>query len=199
MSDEKTKAVIERHLKTEERREAFFQFVETHNLVEAQEELRGAYKMAVAPSINTISRWAEKRRRANDDLKFIQLIGEIKDDADRAQTFAKEIGDAQKLTEANVTMLSQALFRASRTKEPKAMKSSATLLSMLLEAVAKQNASRASVISAETARSRFQFDAAKAALAAAGDLQQIQKSKGSEREKVERAVTRLFGAKPKGT
>ena len=194
--DSKTRgdAEIDKIFKSEKDRDVFFVASEKRNLYETQTILKREHQLDL--SLNTISRWLGKERKSRADDAFFKLIGEIKDDAERADTFAKEIGDAQKLTTANVTMLSQALFRARRTNDPKAMRSSAILLSMLIEAVAKQNASKASVISAETSRDRFQFDAAKKALEHASELQDIQKSSGSEREKVERAVDRLFGKRP---
>ena len=188
-------AEIDKLFKTDEQHDAFFIESESRNLAATQKILAAApYKLDV--SINTISRWLRKVRTEKADDKFRELLVEIKDDATKAGQLAREVGDAHQLAEANVTMLSQALFRARRSDDPKALRSSAVLLSMVMEAVAKQNASRASVISAETSRDRFQFDAAKAALAAAADLQDIQKSKGSEKEKVDRAINRLFGTKP---
>jgi hypothetical protein len=76
------------------------------------------------------------------------------------------------------------------------MKSAALNLSMVIEAMAKDRKSKADVLSAETGRDKFQFDAAKAALAAAAELKEINESAGSEREKVERAIARLFGQRP---
>lgn len=186
-------AVLDTQLEDKEQEE-FFLFAENTTLVNAKQHLKAEYKIDV--SINTIGRWLEKVRKGKADNAFYRLIGEIKDDSNRAETFAKEIGSKQKLVDATVVMLAQMLFRARRSNDPAAMKQSAQLLSTIIGAVSSEKAATASVISAETQRSRFQFDAAKAALANAAELQTIQKSKGSEREKVERAVTTLFGKKP---
>jgi|GEM_PF-3845537 len=145
-------------------------------------------------SINRLGKWLEKIR---NEHKFSDLLAEIRADADRSEQVADALGDVGQLNESNIKMLSQALFAAQRTGNTKAVKNAVFGLSMIVEALAKDRSATASVITAETSRNRFQFDAAKAALAAAGDLQQIQKSSGSEREKVDRAIDRLFGTKPK--
>jgi mevalonate kinase len=143
-----------------------------------------------------LGKWLEKRRIDND---FAELMSNIRADADRAQLLSREIGKASGMDEALITMLGQALFETLRSKVKSKVKlrgKAAALLSMVVEAFAKDRKSRADVLTANTQRDRFQFDAAKAALDAAADLQEISRSKGSEREKVERAITRLFGTKP---
>lgn len=153
--------------------------------------LKAEFDLALNES--TLSRWLTKIR---NDQAFSDLLGEIRADAARADLVAESLGDVGRMNESNIKMLSQALFAAQRTGDTKAVSRAVIGLSMIVEALAKDKSSTASVISAETSRSRFQFDAAKAALAAAADLQEIQRSTGSEREKVDRAIARLFGAKP---
>jgi hypothetical protein len=188
-------AEIDKIFKSDKARDDFFFASESRNLYETAAVLKREHKLEV--SINTISRWLAKIRTQKADARFYQLISEIRDDRERAEQLGKEIGNAQKLSAANIMIIQQMLFRARQTGNPKQMMAAAQMLSMVLTAVAKEKASEASVISAETQRSRFQFDAAKAALAAAGQLQEISKSKGSEKEKVDRAIVAVFGTKPK--
>ncbi len=155
-----------------------------------------AAEFGVEISAARLGKWLEKQRI---DADFAELMSAIRADADRAQLLSREIGDASGMDEALIAMLGQGLFETLRSKDKDKIKlrgKAAATLSMVVEAFAKDRKSRADVVSAETQRDRFQFDAAKAALGAAADLQEISRSKGSEREKVERAITRLFGAKP---
>jgi hypothetical protein len=144
---------------------------------------------------SNLGRWLEKVR---NDRVFSDLLAEIRADADRSELVAESLGDVGRLNESNIKLLSQALFAAQRTGNMAAVKNAVFGLSMVVEALAKDRSATASVITAETSRSRFQFDAAKKALAHAAELQSISKSSGSEREKVERAIVRLFGQKPVG-
>lgn len=143
-----------------------------------------------------LGKWLEKRRIDND---FSELMSNIRADADRAHLLSNAVGDVAGMNEALVAMLGQALFETLRSKDKQKIKlqgKAAALLSMVVEAFAKDRKSKADVVVAGTQRDKFQFDAAKAALGAAADLQEISRSKGSEREKVERAIARLFGNKP---
>src|SRR4051812_45974033 len=177
---------------TPEQQEMVFAHCETVKLEDGARWLQAEFDVELSPQ--RLAKWLEKVR---NDRAFSDLLAEIRADADRAEHVADALGDVAQLNDSNIKMLSQALFAAQRTGNTKAVKNAVFGLSMIVEALAKDRSATASVITAETSRNRFQFDAAKAALAAAGDLQQIQKSSGSEREKVERAIDRLFGAKPK--
>jgi hypothetical protein len=196
-SKQRGDAEIDKIFKSDKDRDEFFIASEGRNLWETQKVLERDFKCNL--SLNTISRWLHKVRTERADQQFYLLIGEIKDDAARAETLAKEIGTERNLTSANVTMIEQMLFRARRSGDGKQMMAAAKMLSLVIGAVSDEKAASARVITAETQRERFHFDAAKVALAAASDLQQIQQSKGSEREKIEKAVERLFGKKPKGS
>ena len=172
---------------------AFFEYVESHTLAEAQKWLHD--DKLIELSQQAISAWAARKRKEAGELKFRQLLTEIKEDALRAEEFGQQIGTLQiaGITQANVAMLSQALFRAQRTKDRAAVKFFTNMMFLLLQAVSKQQSAAASVISAETARDRFQFDAAKRALQQAALLQRINEDGGHERDKVERAIETLFG------
>jgi hypothetical protein len=141
-----------------------------------------------------LGKWLEKMRLDKD---FRDLLSDVRADRDRASLLSREIGDAAEMAEANITMLGQALFETMRNKDKVKLRGKAAMaLSMVVEAFAKDRKSKADVMTANTQRDKFQFDAAKAALSAAADLQEINRSKGSEREKVDRAIARLFGKKP---
>ena len=176
-------------------RDDFYHASEGRNLAETQKILRDQYQLDVA--LTTIGRWLTKIRRLKYDEKFFNVITELREDSERAQQIAKEVGDAKELTGASITMLAKALFSARLKGDEAGMKLAAKLLSTVLGAAAADKSATASVISAETQKMRFQFDAAKKAMQYSGELQEISKSSGSEQEKVERAVARLFGPKPK--
>ena len=154
--------------------------------------LRDEFDLKISPQ--RLGKWLEKMRIDQD---FRDVLSDVRADRDRATLLSRELGDAAELAEANVAMLGQALFETLRNKNMAGLRGKAAMaLSMVVEAFAKDRKSKADVMTANTAREKFQFDAAKAALSAASELQEINRSKGSEREKVERAITRLFGQKP---
>jgi len=145
-------------------------------------------------SAGRLGKWLEKRRI---DEEFAEVLSSVRSDRDRAQLLSREIGSAAELTEANIAMLGQALFETLRNPKLAGVRKAAAMnFAMVLEANAKDRKSKADVQVAETQYKKFQFDAAKAALSAAAELQDINRSKGSEREKVERAIDRLFGKRP---
>lgn len=184
--------------------DAFFAYCEGntelggHTLIEAARWLRANREIDL--SENSISKWLARRRKEAKDFQFYSYLAEVRKDAERAEAFGEQVSALQVegITQANVAMLSQAMFRASREKNEAALGFFTELLSKLMAAVAKHRASTAAQISAETGRDRFQFDAAKRALAQAAALQQITQSGGHEREKIERAVQTIFGRRPAG-
>ena len=197
MSDDtKSRSEIDKRL-SEEQREAFFALVESSTLKEGADWLEHRYELKLSPT--AVGKWAEKQRRKADDFRFRQLLGDLRHDTQQASVIAAQVGNAAQLNEANVVMLSQALFSARRTGDPGELKAAAKLFSMVLEANAKSKAAEASVIAAETSRDKFQYDAAKAALAKAAELKGINDSVGSEREKVLRAIETVFGRRPAQT
>lgn len=191
MSDGKTRSDSKLDALRSKQQDAVFEHCETVKLVDGVRWLKSEFDIEI--SINRLSKWLEKTR---NDRQFAELLSDIRSDSERSELVAQALGDVGRLNESNIKMLSQALFAAQRTGNVKAVKNAVFGLSMVVEALAKDRTANANVISAETARDRFQFDAAKKALANAAELQDIQRSKGSEREKVERAVQRLFGKKP---
>ena len=181
-------------LLTEPEQEAFFALVERTTLVEGSVWLKRNDKVQRSPTC--IGKWAEKQRRKADDFRFQQLLQDMRYDNEQATVMAGEIGTAAQLNDANVLLLSQALFSARRTGDPGELKAAAKLFSMVMESVAKSKAAEAAVITASTSRDKFQFDAAKSALEHAETLQSIKASSGDDRDKVERAVLAVFGRRP---
>ena len=181
-------------LLTEPEQEAFFALVERTTLREAGAWLKEHHEIALSPT--AIGKWAEKMRRKGDDFRFQQLLRDMRHDNEQATLMAGEIGTAAQLNDANVLLLSQALFSARRTGDPGEMKNAAKLFSMVMESVAKAKAAEAAVITASTSRDKFQFDAAKSVLEHLDTLQSIKASSGDDREKVDRAVAAVFGRRP---
>jgi hypothetical protein len=189
-------SVLHKSLKPQ-RAQALYEKLEHGGMtyVQAQDYLLKTCGINISSS--AICQWAGKRRRAKADADFARLLAEIKADKQQALDLGKEAGEAHQLNDANVLMFSQALFEAKRSNDPRAMKQAADLFSTVLEAVAKTRSADARMISAENSRNKFQFDAAKQALLHAAELQKIRRSnKGSEREKIDRAVVTLFGERP---
>ena len=194
MSDDpKSRSEIDKRL-SEEEREAFFALVEGSTLKEGAAWLWLHYEIKLSPT--AVGKWCEKQRRKADDYRFQQLLGDLRHDTQQASVIAAQVGNAAQLNDANVVMLSQALFSARRTGDPGELKTAAKLFAMVLEANAKAKAAEASVIAAETSRDKFQYDAAKAALEKAAELQRIHASAGSQREKILRAMETVFGRRP---
>lgn len=179
---------------TPAQRDEVFAYIEGHTLDEAQAFIASTFQLDL--STTAIGRWAEKRRRAGADFKFRRLLADIKADQEQAIELGSAVGVAAELNDANVVMLSQALFEAKRTGNPAAVKAAAKLFSMVLESVAKSKTAAANLIAAETGRDKFQWDAAKAALGSAAELQRINEGSGDEDAKVELAIVSLFGTRP---
>ena len=179
---------------SEAEQEAFFAVIERTTLKEAASWLLVHHEIIL--STTAIGKWAEKMRRKGDDFRFQRLLRELRHDNEQATIMAGEIGSAAQLNDANVLLLSQALFSARRTGDPAELKAAAKLFAMVMESVAKAKAAEAAVIAASTSRDKFQFDAAKSALEHIDTLQSIKASSGDDREKVERAVVAVFGRRP---
>lgn len=169
---------------------------ENHSLAQLQEWLVSKYELEI--SRDSISRWLISERQLADQAKFERMLMDLQGASDRAGQIADAVGDAAQMHEANVALLSQALLAAQQSGDPAQIKFAVGGLSFLLDSVAKSRKADADVLSAKVARDRFQFDAAKQALKHAAELQEINKTTGSEREKVEQALLVLFGEKPEG-
>lgn len=178
-------------LRTPENRDALFNVVEGGTLQEAQAWLWETLK--IRRSLDAISSWAQSERT---ERAFADQLAKLRSNQERAASIAQEVGDAFDIAKANVALLGQALLDAQLAGDEAAKAKAAQLMFFALSSIAKNKQADAQMLAARTAHNKFQFDAAKAALAAAADLQEIARSAGSEREKVQRAVDRLFGERP---
>jgi hypothetical protein len=176
---------------TEEQRDRVFTQCEPMALEGAVRWLKAEFYVTISPG--RLSKWLAQERT---ERNFMARMEAMRESSRRAGYVAQQVGDAQEMTESNIALLSQALFDAQCSGDRKEMKAAAFNLSMVIEAMAKDRKSKADALSAETGRDKFQFDAAKSALKHAAELQTINQSAGSEREKVDRAVERLFGRRP---
>lgn len=186
----------------------FVTFVESHTLAAAQEFLATDGRYNLALSTQTISVWATKKRKEAAEIKFRSWLAELGENAQRArditgallaESSGRSDGAApaeEKLAEANVAILNAALLQALQTGAVPDIKLYAKLSAQIGETRAKQRAASAAMLNAETQSKRFYFDAAKLALEHAAELHEINLSAGSQRDKIERAVARLFGARP---
>ncbi len=214
--ERKTRAELDQFFAAHPEREVeFFAYVESHTLAQAQEFLATDGRFKLALSTQTISVWAAKKRAEAAELKFQNWLGDLAANSRKARRVidsAIDI-DSEVVTEtptgapgksvdhfaaANDAVLNASLLKALQTGATADIKLFAKLTAQVGETRAKQRAATAALLSAETASKRFYFDAAKAALEHAAELQAINESAGSKRNKIERAVVRLFGTKPSG-
>ena len=144
---------------------------------------------------SALGEWLSKRR---DDEAYEDLLVEVHDAAVKADEIAEEVGRSAKLTESTITALSAALQKAIIRGNDAARDAISKSLAMVVTAHANNKKADAAVEAAGTATAKFQFDAAKSALAHAEELQEINRDETDEKTKVARAIKRLFGEKPKG-
>lgn len=137
-----------------------------------------------------LGRWITRRRREKANLTFDRLLQTLKADKEQAAALRGEALSIHDLNHANVLLLSQALFEARRNGDTPSMMTAARMLGTVMGAM---NGARR----AETGRRKVDFDAAAAALKHAAALQKLNRNKNlPQREKIARAVLRLFGPRP---
>jgi hypothetical protein len=176
-------------------REAVFAFCEKNTLAQAVKWIGAEFDIQISDT--RLSTWLGKLRNEKADAEFRAYLAELSRDSAQAGEIAATAGRAAALNAANVALLSQGLYTALRAnKDHKQQMIAAEMLSGLLTSVAKSDQARAQIISAETGRDKFQFDAAKLALQHLEALRAIQQSNATDREKIDLAVTRLFGTAP---
>ena len=185
--------------------EELFKHTQGHTLQETQELLLTDPRFRIEVSRQTISTWAAKKRKEADDFRFRVWLGNLAENSVRAREVVRQVtgGDLpggtdniEHIEQGNSAVLNALLMQALQSGDPQTIALYAKLSAMVGETRAKQRSATAALLSAETASKRFYFDAAKLALEHAAELQAINQSTGSQREKIERAVTRLFGARP---
>lgn len=94
-------------------KKAVFEFAERHSLAKTAQWLKDEFDLANPETgepldHSTISRWLKAER---DDAGMIELLGQIADDAERAEAVGEAIGKGSQLTEAATKMLAGAAFR----------------------------------------------------------------------------------------
>jgi ribosomal protein L23 len=143
---------------------------------------------------SALGEWLAKQRDAKEFDAWLDKVGNASGQAD---AIVEAAGKSGQLTEAAITGLGTALNLALVSGNPLITESAAKSFSALLTAHASNKKADAAIDMAQTAREKFQFDAAKAALAHAEELQEINRDETDDKTKVARAIKRLFGEKPK--
>lgn len=144
-----------------------------------------------------IWQWISRHRREKAGRTFDRLLETLKADKEQAAALRGEALTIRDLNQANILLLSQALFEARRNDDTPSMMTAARMLGTVMGAVNGAKRADISAFAAETGRRKVDFDAAAAALQHAGELQKLHRDKSlPHREKVARAVLRLFGPRP---
>lgn len=161
-------------------------------VVELAERIGVRWGITIGKS--AVAEWLAKQR---DEAEFDAFLSKVSESAIRADTIAEAAGKSGQLTEAAISGLGTALQLALIGGKAEVAENAAKAFSALLTAHASNKKADAAIEMAATAREKFQFDAAKAALAHAEELQEINRDATDDKTKVERAIKRLFGEKPK--
>lgn len=162
------------------------------SLVEIVERISVRWSISIGKS--ALGEWLAKQREAKEFDAWLDKVGSA---SVRADIIADAAGKSGQLTEAAITGLGTALQIALIGGNPIVAESAAKSFAALLTAHASNKKADAAVEMAGTAREKFQFDAAKAALAHAEELQEINRDEVDETIRVQRAIKRLFGDKPR--
>ena len=180
---------------TPEQREMVYDFADAHTLDGTVAWIKSEFD--IETSKTSLGDWLEKvRGEKTTEALFLERLEELRKADERSHEIGVSVGNTLQLHESNVVLLSQALQAAQIANDHQALKAAAVGLSMVMEAVAKSKKADADVLTAETQRDKFQFDAAKAALANAAELQAINAEKIDDSEKRARAIKVLFGDRP---
>jgi hypothetical protein len=161
-------------------------------LVELVERISVQWSISIGKS--ALGEWLTKQREQRDFDVWLDKVGAASVQADIIATTA---GKSGQLTEAAITGLGTALNLALVSGNPLITESAAKSFAALLTAHASNKKADAAIELAATAREKWQFDAAKAALDHAAELQEINRDEADDKTKVARAIKRLFGEKPK--
>ena len=161
-------------------------------LEELVERIDTKWNISIGKS--ALGEWLAKQR---EEKEFDVFLSKLSEATVRADAIALAVGDSGKLTKSAIGALSAGLQLAIVSGDVKARDKAAKSLAMVLTAYASDKKADASVEVAGTATAKFQFDAAKSALAHAEELQEINRDETDDKTKVARAIKRLFGEKPK--
>lgn len=161
-------------------------------LVELVDRINVRWNISIGKS--AVGEWLTKQREARDFDAWLVKVGSASEQAD---IIASAAGKSGQLTEAAITGLGTALQMALIGGKQEVAENAAKAFSALLTAHASNKKADAAIELAATAREKWQFDAAKAALDHAAELQEINRDEADDKTKVARAIKRLFGDKPK--
>jgi hypothetical protein len=154
------------------------------------EWIKETYSVEIKKS--ALSDWLRKRRiEHSQSARF----DKIREDKACATMMGKVFGTALELASGNVKMIQQAIFE--ELQKPigeRAEKRLGLYMDLAIKARAQEIKQQALALD----KDRFQFNAARSALKAAAQLQQINQTGGDERSKIEQASLLLFGEDPEG-
>jgi hypothetical protein len=156
-----------------------------------QEWLPGGKLSAVS-----VAKWAGKMRKKMQEALVVERLLKLQDANELADRLAADVGKIAKLNDANVMLLSQALLDAQLVGDKTAMKALTAQFMLVLGTVNQAREVDVKKTAADTLKAKFYFDAAKQALKHAAALKAINESEGTDREKIDRAVEKLFGKRP---
>jgi hypothetical protein len=177
---------------TPEQLEAVFRFTESHTLEVSAKWLEAEFGVDMSPQ--QLGKWAEDERTQR---AFEARLLKIAQASKQAGALKKRLGSLEEVTDANLSLLAQAFMAAQLTGSQADVKKLAFQFSMLLDAVAKSRRAGAAVRDSETARQKFEFDAAKAVLKHMAELKAITSDSDlSEEERTRRIRERVFGVQP---
>lgn len=179
----------------QERQDELYARVESSTLAEAQEWLASHYDLNV--SQDTLSRWAGRRRQEDMSFARHKKLMEIAAARRNAEQFAQAFGDLGAIHQSNIGLFGQALLAAQLGEDQESAGFFAKAMHDLMDGVAKMKRADAAVAAADTAREKFEFDAAKAVLEHMESLQSVRSQSGlSDEEKAARVRELVFGREP---
>ena len=168
--------------------DAVFTHCESVTLTEGVKWLRATWKIVINPS--SLGPWLRKER---EDRINELVVDRLRDDRDRALLIGRVFGSATQLTDANSTLLAQVIFEEFRKPEKERDDKRLTAF-MDLALKAKREENRTTAL--KVVEKKFRFNAAKAALKKAAELQAVNQGSGDERSKIDQAISILFGPEP---
>jgi hypothetical protein len=142
-------AVLDLKLSSDEQK-AFFDVVEKNTLEFAQEFLWSTHEQKL--SVNTISRWAAKRRARIRDLAFQEHLIEVAGATATAEKFGEELKRAGAIDAANIALLRKAYHTALILKDIQSIEFFSDKYTQALNAITSKQRADAAMMSAETGR-----------------------------------------------
>ncbi len=135
---------------TPEQRQIFFDVVEKNTLDYAKEFLWANHEINL--SIQTISRWATKRRQAIRDLAFQEHLIEVAGATATAEKFGEQLKNSCAIDAANIALLRKAYHSALILKDVRSIEFFSDKYTTALNSITSKQRADASLMSAETSR-----------------------------------------------